>query len=63
MIVVRIDGDKFLARCPHCGQWREVQPCPHSSDTYFAYWEGPFSCCGRQETVTFAVEKDEIDIH
>ncbi len=63
MIAVKIEGDTFFARCQKCGQWLEVEPQPKRCDTYFAYWQSPFSCCGHGQTATFTVEKDEVDIH
>jgi hypothetical protein len=63
MIAVKMLNDKFLACCGKCGQWLEVAPHCIRSDTYFAYWESPFSCCGVRQTALFTVEKDEVDIH
>jgi hypothetical protein len=63
MIAVKMEDDKFLACCARCGQWLEVEPRCTRSDTYFAYWESPFSCCGMGQMAVFTIEKDEVDIH
>jgi hypothetical protein len=63
MIINKVEGDKFLAKCARCDQWRKVEARCTRTDTYFAYWESPVSCCGLNRTAVFTVEKDEVDIH
>jgi hypothetical protein len=63
MIAVKIEGDKFLARCERCRRWLEVEPRCTRSNLYFAYWERIFSCCDNWQTAVFTIEKDEVDIH
>ena len=62
MIVVKIEGDTFFARCDGCSRWLQVKPDFIGVDAHFVYWEGPFSCCNHRQTAAFVVEKDEMDI-
>lgn len=63
MTMGKVEGDRYLAQCRKCGQWREVRPEDRWAETYFTHWRAEFSCCGLKQRVTFVVEKDELDFH
>gem|GEM_PF-6100513 len=33
------------------------------ADLYFEYWQAVFTCCQRQQSVWFTVEKVDDDVH
>jgi hypothetical protein len=59
----KIEAGKFLARCEACGRWQEVSPKARRSEEFFEVWEADFSCCGRNQTAIFTLEKDYLDFH
>jgi len=59
----KVEGNKYGARCERYGRWLEVRPQPGEAGGYFIEWRASFSCCGQEQTATFALEKDEIDSH
>ncbi|OGP71816.1 MAG: hypothetical protein A2Y80_07490 [Deltaproteobacteria bacterium RBG_13_58_19] len=63
MATGKVEDGRCLAQCRVCGQWREVQAQPLDADSFFARWQGEFSCCGTRQSATFTLEKDEIDFH
>ena len=63
MTVGQVEGDRYLAQCQKCGTWHEVHTKDSKSETYFAYWEATFTCCGLEQQAIFIIEKDELDFH
>jgi hypothetical protein len=60
---VKIEGERFLARCEVCGCWQEVGPKAQRVEAYFEVWEADFYCCGRSQVAVFTLEKDYLDFH
>ncbi len=63
MAELRSAGDRYEARCEHCGAWREVVVRQMPCDIFFEHYQAHFTCCGVPQTAQVAVEKDEIDFH
>ena len=63
MAEAKVEEGKFLARCAHCGKWREVAPQSLAPELFFSRWQATFRCCEKTQTAAFTLEKDEIDVH
>lgn len=63
MAQIRSAAGRYEACCEHCGAWREVKIRQLACDTFFENFQADFICCGVQQAVKLAVEKDEIDFH
>ncbi len=61
--LVEVKEGRYLAQCERCREWREVQLRVEENQWCFVYLEARLTCCGADQTVSSAIEKDELDFH
>jgi hypothetical protein len=61
--LIEVREGRYFAQCPQCREWREVQVRVEYTEGWFVFLEARFTCCGTDQTVSSAIEKDELDFH